>query len=298
MDKDNIVGTGLSGLVGSRIVELLSQKYNFHDLSRKTGTDITDRSSATDKISNSDSNIVLHMAAKTDVDGCEKDKDLKENGEAWKINVLGTENIIEACKSSEKKLIYISTDMVFKGDKSLGQTYSEEETPDPCNWYAQTKYEAEKRIISAGIPFIILRIAYPYRAVFEKKEYVRIFYSLLKDEKEFSAITDNYFTPTFIDDIAVVLQNLIEKNQSGIFHAGGLQTVSPFECANIIAQTFNLDKSLIKSTTREVYFKDRAYRPFNTSLKNARIESLGIQTRSFNEGIQEIRNQILKIKNT
>lgn len=293
MDKDNIIGTGLSGLVGSRIVELLSQKYNFQDLSRKTGVDITDEKSVMEKIKSSNSKIVLHLAAKTDVDGCEKEKDLGQEGESWKINVVGTENIIKACENSGKKVIYISTDMVFYGDKPLGQFYSEEDIPNPCNWYAQTKYEAEKKIIASGIPFAIFRIAYPYRAVYEKKEYVRIFYSLLKDNKEFSAITDNYFTPIFIDDVAGVLENLIEKDQSGIFHCGGSQTVNPFECANIIAQTFDLNKNLIKSTTREAYFKDRAYRPFNTSLKNARIESLGIITKTFKEGIEEVKKQML-----
>src|SRR5258706_2620896 len=113
----NIIGTGLSGLVGSRIVELLGATYSFEDISRKTGTDITNKDAVFERIKNSKAEIVLHLAAKTDVDGCEKEKDLGESGEAWKINVLGTQNIIDACQETKKKLIYISTDMVLYGDK-------------------------------------------------------------------------------------------------------------------------------------------------------------------------------------
>jgi len=288
-----IIGTGLSGLVGSRIVELLSPKYNFEDLSRKNGVDITSYNSVLEKIQNNDSSIVIHLAAKTDVDACEKEKELGEKGEGWKINVVGTENIIKACKKTNKKLIYFSTDMVFKGDKNLGQTYSEEDTPYPCNWYAQTKYEAEKRIIASGMPFIIIRIAYPYRANYQRKEYVRIFYALLKEKKEITVVSDNYFTPTFIDDTANIVQRLIEQDQTGIFHMGGIQTVSPFECARMIAKKFGFDPNLIKQTTREIYFKNRAYRPFNTSLKNARISKLNISAHTFAEGLDILAKNIL-----
>src|SRR5690349_17834981 len=98
-----IIGTGISGLVGSRIVELFKDTYIFHEMSRKTGVDITDKQAVLDKIENSPAQIVLHLAAKTDVDGCEKDREFGENGEAWKINVLGTENVIDACKKTNKK---------------------------------------------------------------------------------------------------------------------------------------------------------------------------------------------------
>src|SRR5437879_1088858 len=64
---DNIIGTGLSGLVGSRIVELLSPAISFEDVSRKTGTDITNAQAVLDRFSSSSAPIILHLAAKTDV---------------------------------------------------------------------------------------------------------------------------------------------------------------------------------------------------------------------------------------
>src|SRR5690349_7159093 len=140
-----IAGTGLSGLVGSRIQELL-KNYEFEDISRRTGTNITDKEAVLHRIKNSNADVVLHLAAKADVDGCETDKHLGEKGEAWQINVVGTENVVAAVKETRKKLMYISTDFVFDGEKSPYGGYSEQDDPNPINWYAQTKYEAEQRV--------------------------------------------------------------------------------------------------------------------------------------------------------
>ncbi len=291
MEKNNIIGTGLSGLVGSRIVSLLSSQYDFEDLSRNTGVDITNKEIVLEKISQSKSPVVFHFAAKTDVDGCEDEKELSEQSMAWKINVIGTQNIIAACERAGKKLIYLSTDMVFNGEIPLEQKYTEEDKPHPLNWYAMTKYEGEKAVTQAKVPWIILRIAYPYRADFPKKEYVRIFISLLQQGKEISAVNDHFFTPTFIDDLAAILNLSLNENMTGIYHAVGGQTISPYDAAIRIAQKFQFDEGLIKPVTREEYFVDRALRPFNLSLKNDKIQKLAIKMTSFDDGLEMIKLQ-------
>jgi dTDP-4-dehydrorhamnose reductase len=139
-----ILGTGLTGLVGSRVVELLSNKYEFENLSRSSGSDISNKEQVLGKIKSSDAQVILHLAAKTNVDECEKDKTLAQSGEAWRINVEGTKNIADACLQASKKLIYISTDFVFDGENPPPGGYSEEDIPNPVNWYARTKYEGEK----------------------------------------------------------------------------------------------------------------------------------------------------------
>lgn len=110
--KQAILGTGLSGLVGSRVTELLSGKYDFEDLSFETGVDITDKDKVFEKVKQSQAEWIIHMAAKTDVDGCEKDKPLKTNGAAWNINVIGTKNIVDAAKEFNKRILYVSTDFL------------------------------------------------------------------------------------------------------------------------------------------------------------------------------------------
>jgi len=284
-----VLGTGLDGLVGSRIVELLSDKYEFENLSISTGVDITNRDVVLERIKASDAQIVLHLAAKTNVDGCEKDKALGEDGEAWKINVEGTKNIADACSQTNKKLIYISTDFVFDGTKEV---YSEEDIPNPINWYAQTKYEGEKIVQNLKTPWIIARIAYPYRANFTKLDFFRAILSQLKKGESVTAVTDHIFTPTYIDDIASALDVLIGNNFQGIFHVVGSQSLTPLDAVNLIAQEFELDKSKINKTTRSEFFNSRASRSFQLRLKNDKITKLGVQMRTFEQGLREIKSQI------
>jgi dTDP-4-dehydrorhamnose reductase len=290
--KTQVIGTGLSGLVGSRIVELLQKTYQFVDISRRTGTDILKNFAVEEKIKKSSAEVVLHFAAKTDVDGCEKDKIQGIKGDAWKINVDGTKNIVSSCQKFKKKLIYISTDFVFDGENTPQEGYSEDNMPNPVNWYARTKYEGEKIVQSAHIPWIILRIAYPFRANYPKMEYVRNILTRLKENREVFAVTDHFFTPTFIDDLGNALDVLIKNNATGIYHAVGKQSVSPYKVAQLIANVFNLNASFIHQTTRKQFFKDRAQRPFNTSLKNDKIGKFAINMHTFEEGLQEIKRQI------
>lgn len=288
-----ILATGLNGLVGSRIQELLQDKYEFQSISRSTNVNIVDRWDVIHEVQTRNPEIVLHLASKTNVDGCEEDRKSGTQGEAWKVNVEGTRNIVDACAQSNKTLIYISTDFVFDGEKQQGQFYTEEDIQHPINWYGQTKFEAEKIVVGSGVPFVIVRIAYPYRSNFEQKsDFMRVVLSRLKERKPVQAITDHIFSPTFIDDIAHTLDILIQNNASGVYHAVGAQWLSPYDACMMLANQFGLDTSLIQKTTREQFFKDRAPRPFNLSLKDDKIEKLEVTMRSFEEGLKEVKKQI------
>jgi dTDP-4-dehydrorhamnose reductase len=307
--KTKILVTGLTGLLGSRFVELLGDAYEFEEISRNSGVNILDKAAVLNKISSSEAQIVLHLAAKTNVDGCEEDKErdkeiLKLNNlqkqeeawakeqTAWAVNVSGTQNIIEACKKTNKKIIYISTDFVFDGKK---RNYSEEDECNPINWYARTKYEGEKLIQSSGLKYIIARIAYPYRALFERNDFVRAIMAKLEKSEKLSMVTDHVMTPTFIDDIVNALDILIKLEQNGIFHVVGSQSVNPYDAAVKIARTFNFDNYLISKITRREYFAGKAQRPFCVHLKNAKIGKLGIEMSTFDKGLIEIKNQRGKI---
>lgn len=288
-----VMATGLSGLVGTRVQDLLSHKYSFTDLSLATGVDITDIDAVDANIKNSPAGIILHMAAKTDVDSCEDDKIFLEEGNAWRINVTGTENIIAAGRKYSKKVIYISTDFVFDGVKG---NYSEEDNPNPVNWYGVTKYEAEKKLLEANIDFSILRIAYPYRAEFgQKQDFVRRIISTLQDKKEIPALTDHVITPTFIDDIAFALDTFLVKNLTGIYHVVGNQNLSVNTAAKIINREFFNTSLTITPVLRTEYFKNRAYRPLNLSLKNDKIAKLGIKMNSFTQGLRKMHTQMKEL---
>lgn len=283
-----ILGTGLQGLVGSRIVELLSSFHEFENISRTTGVDITNKEQIRNVINKSKADIVLHLAAKTDVDSCEKEKPLGKEGEAWKINVEGTLNIAQACAENEKKIIYISTDFVFNGEKEF---YGEDDIPDPINWYAQTKFEGEKIIKNIQTPWVIARIAYPYRANFSKKDFVRAVKNRLEANESLAMVTDHIMTPTFIDDMVFALDVLFKKEHKGIYHVVGGEAISPYDAAIDIADIFRCDKALITPTTRAEFFKERAPRPFCLALKNDKIRSQGVEMSTFTTGLQKVKDQ-------
>lgn len=295
--KKTILGIGASGLIGSRLGELLFEKYRFINLSLETGVDIA-RKETLQAIGKYDADsIVLHLAAKADVDGCENDMPLGNEGDAWKINVTGTQNVIDICTEKNMKIIYISTDFVFDGENPPVGGYTEESIPAPINWYGQTKLQAEEIVHASGSPYLILRLAYPYRKPFAlKKDFVQVFLSRLRERKVVTAITDHIITPTFVDDIAHAMDILIQKKATGIYHVVGSQCISPYEAAMLVAQTFGFDTGLVQKSTREVYFADRAQRPFNLSLSNATIQKLGIKMKTFEEGLQEVKFQMTNFK--
>jgi dTDP-4-dehydrorhamnose reductase len=280
---------GGTGLVGSRVAELLNKKYEFDDLSRDSGVDITNPDTLEIIKNDREHETAILFAAKADVDGCESDKELGEEGDAWRINVKGVQNTVDACRPSNKKIIYISTDFVFGGEDTPEGGYTEEDSPDPINWYAKTKFEGEKIIQQSGLPFIIARIAYPYRKEFSvKKDFVRAIKDRLKNGQSVAAVTDHIFSPTFIDDIAYCIDVLIHHNMTGVFHITGSQSLSPYDAAVLIADKFGLDRNLITKTTRAEYFANKAPRPYNLSMNNGKIKKLGVSLKTFEEGLEEI----------
>lgn len=282
----NILGTGLSGLVGSRVTQLLSPDFTFENLSLETGVDITNKISIDTYFSKSAAPWVFHMAAYTDVQGAEKERERKEESTAWKVNVVATQHIADTCKRLGKKLLYIDTDYAFDGKK---KSYTEEDTPNPLGWYAITKSEGAKRVLTSG--GLVIRISNPYRAhPAGKKDFVHKMMERLQCGQTVIAPTDQLFTPTFIDDIASALRVLVRLGGSGIYHVVG-NPLSPFEAANIIAETFGCDATLVEKSTFAKMFADRAPVPQYAALKNDKIRSLGVFMHSFAQGIAEVKKQ-------
>lgn len=286
-----ILTTGLNGLIGSRIAELLKDQYSFENVSRTTGVDITNLDQVQKAVSQSDAEIVLHLAAYTNVKEAETQKDLGEEGEAWRINVIGTHNVAKAAEAAQKKIIYFSSDMVFDGEHMPEGGYKETDTPNPLSWYAVTKFEGEKIIQSLQTPWVIFRPAYPYRASFEKPDFVRFFIDKLKEKASLNVLTDRIITPTFIDNLAPSLDTVIKKRLTGIYHTTGSESVSIYDAIQKIGTVFNLGTSTIGKTTRAEFLVGRPPEPENSSLNNTKISNEGIHFSTFEEGLQEIKKQ-------
>ena len=271
--------TGADGLVGSRIIELLDQDFEFIPLPQKS-MDITNKEQVNNALKNLDFDIFLHLAAYTNVSGAEINKEL-----CFKINVDGTKNVFNVVNSQGKKFIYVSTDFVFDG---TNPPYFEDSQPNPTSVYAASKYEGEK-IVKDQV--MIVRIAYPYRAGFElKKDFFRTFKSSLEQKKPLTMITNSLMTPTFIDDIAFGLKYLFSNYAPEVFHLVGANSLSPYDACQMVAEKFNLDKSLIGKTTYGKYVEGKAQLPQFVTIKSKKNNFYKMKT--FEQGLEEIKKQL------
>lgn len=271
--------TGADGLVGSRIIELLKNDFEFIPIPQ-TVMDITNVQQVRNVLNETKFDIFFHLAAYTNVAGAETNKAL-----CFNINVEGTKNVFDAVKSKGKKLIYISTDFIFDGKNP---PYFEDSTPSPNGVYADSKYQGEKVI---GNEAMIVRIAYPYRASFDiKKDFFRTFKFFLENNKPLSMITDSLMTPTFIDDIAFGLKYLFNNYSPEVFHLVGSQSISPYNAAMKVAETFNLDKSFIGKTTFEEYIKNKPGLPKIADIRSKKNNFF--KMKAFEEGLEEIKKQL------
>lgn len=288
-----IIGTGLSGMLGSRVVELLVPRFTFENLSLETGIDITNRLQLEKHITGSPAPWVFHFAAKTDVDGAETEMSQGERSSTWIVNVLATQHIVDICKKTGKRLLYISTDYVFDGTKN---EYNEQDTLSPLGWYAKTKAEGESRVAVMGDHALIVRTANPYRAGGTgKKDFVHKILKRLEGGQEVIAPQDQQFVPTFVDDIASAIDLLVSTNHSGIYHVVGNSVESPYGCAQAIARVHGLSKELVKPTSFQEYFEGRAPRPYRAILKHDKIDALGVGLHTFIEGIKLMKRQEMNL---
>lgn len=305
-----IILTGATGLIGSRFEELMYENHEIIPMTSKDVT-ITVDDSVDMFFEEKKADAVVHLAAKTDVDGCESDKendqriikknigtqteiekmnwdigDMFGNASAFAVNFYGTKNLYKAAKKRGMKFVYISTDFVFKGNDK----YTEESVPDPINWYGMTKWYGERLIdISKDL---IVRLSFPYGYPSPvKQDFIHKLISLLKDKDEVSLIEDQTITPTFIDDIVGGLDFLLQKDATGIYHLTGSSYEDPYHIGQEIKSSYGLN-TVINPALREEIYKDRAPRPFQSIMKNDKIKSLGFTPKTFKEGFELLKNSI------
>lgn len=278
--KSNIFITGAYGLVGTRIVELLSDQFDF-SAPRASEVNITDQRAVEKAIETFTGDWIVHAAAYTDVDECEQNQE-----KACSINIDGTAHIVAAAKKFDKKVIFISTDFIFDGTAAY---YDEQSNPSPINYYGITKYEGEK-LVGAYPQNIIIRISFPYgrNVSVVKKDFVATIEGQLIQGKRVVAPEDNLFTPTFIDDIAHALRVLIDHRESGIYHVVGSTTLSSYRAAQIIAHTVGCRSDLVQPIKHHLYYANCAKRPLHLVTKNDKIASLGVRMKTFEEGLSEL----------
>ena len=175
--------------------------------------DITDAEIVEKNIVDLHPDVVVHCAAWTAVDLAEdEDKQAKVHA----INVGGTENIAKACKKTDAKMVYISTDYVFDGQ---GETPWDPDCKDykPLNVYGKSKLEGELAVSGTLDKYFIVRIAW----VFGKNgnNFIKTMLKVGKNHDKLTVVKDQIGTPTYTFDLARLLVDMIETDKYGYYHA-------------------------------------------------------------------------------
>lgn len=274
-----ILVTGSDGQLGKALREVLGKKDCFF-MTRKE-FDIRDKKETVYQITSKRPQIVIHTAAYTDVDGCEKNKEL-----AFLVNVKGTENVASSCKKIGSAMIYLSTDYIFDGKKK--SPYLEEDKPNPLNFYGKTKWQGEE-IVRKLPEFLIIRTAWMFG---QGKNFVQTILNLAKEKKEIKVVNDQIGCPTSAQDLAKAIYKLIQKSNlksQNLFHMTNSGQCSWYEFAQEIVKLKGLKTKILPITSEDWQRikPDSAKRPKYSVLSNKKINSLGIKLRPWQEALKD-----------
>lgn len=292
-----ILIAGTNGLLGQKLFQIFNEKFQIiatgmedrfypnPNNGKYRQFDITDATQCKELFSELKPEVVINAASVTNVDACETEKE-----ECWNVNVKGLENLAKAAKRNMTKLIHVSTDYVFDGEDG---PYSEEDRPNPLGYYGKSKLASENVCRMVGIPFAIIRTSVLYGlGVDVKSNFFLWLNDSLKQHKEVNIVTDQFNTPTLVDDLASGILQLIEKSAYGLFNLSGREYVNRYDFAASLADVFGYDKSLIHPITTD-QLKQNAERPMKGGLKiDKAVDEIDYQPRSLVDSFEYLKAQL------
>jgi len=287
--------TGANGFLGYYLTgQLLNKNYNVIATGKGecrlpfTGRsgfqyesmDITAPFSVHDVFEKIKPDVVVHAAAMSKPDDCEKDQ-----WQAYVTNVEGTVTISINAEEYKSFLIFISTDFIFDGERGM---YAEDDMAGPVNFYGKTKLEAEEAIREYPFDWSIVRTVLVYgKLQVGRGNILTVVKEKLEKGEEYSVFDDQVRTPTYVEDLAGGILSIIERRAKGTYHLSGKDILSPYQMAIEAANYLKLDSSLIKKVTATEFIQP-AKRPLKTgfNIEKARKE-LNYHPISFEEGLQK-----------
>ena len=268
--------TGVGGQLGYDVLKELKKRGHEcvgSDIteSAEIKLDITDKAAVEAALSQIHPDAVIHCAAWTAVDAAE---DEENKAKVYAVNVTGTQNIAEACKKLDCKMIYISTDYVFNGQGTeLWRADCREYAP--LNYYGQTKLEGELAVAKAIEKYFIVRIAWVFGL--NGKNFIKTMINVGKTHDAVRVVNDQIGTPTYTYDLARLLVDMAGTEKYGYYHAtneGGYISWYDF-CCEFFRQ-YGLTTKVIPVTTAE-YGMSKAARPFNSRLDKSKLIEAGFK---------------------
>jgi dTDP-4-dehydrorhamnose reductase len=284
-DSKHIVIIGATGKVAHSVIKLFSRMDNIkltlfsnslqNQIEMRNGlcyekTNYENIYPLKNKILELNPNIIINLAAMTDVDGCEKNMKL-----AFNLNMILPSELSKLSAEIGAKFIHISTDYIFDGKDG---PYTEYDSPNPQSVYGKSKLYGESEALSKNDDTVILRtnVVYGYSYP-QKNDFVTWVINNAKKQIAFSVVNDQYSNPTLTDDIALTIEEMIRTDFKGILNIGGSDYCDRLTFAKNICNVFNLDSSLIKPISTNS-LNQIARRPLYGGLK---IDKLNYQFKIF-----------------
>ncbi len=294
--KNRILIFGSNGMLGQRLseffrnnsLELLTssvEEKSFIEGIDYVQCDITDRNKTKKIIYDFCPDFIINAAAFTNVDLAETERET-----AWKINVKAVEYLSEAARIIDAHIIHFSTDYIFDGRNG---PYLETAMPNPLGYYGRTKLASENVLKLYAVKHTIIRTNVLYgQARFGRPDFVKWVVNSLRENKEIRIVTDQINNPTYLDDIILAVDKIVESKREGIYNIGGREFLSRFEFTQMIADYFSLDKKLIKPiTTQEL--NQPARRPLKSGLITIKAQSeLGYRPHTILEALSEMKKEV------
>ena len=282
-----ILITGAFGQLGHALQSVLSKKSNYELICTgrkiKKGQegiplDIRNQVALKEIINTTAPDILINLAAMTNVDACELNPKL-----AGEINVAGLQHI---CDSFKGKIIHLSTDYVFDGTSG---PYKEDDPLNPISIYGKTKLASEHILLEKDIKNLVIRgnVLYDY-SPHTSASFLNWVVSSLKGNQEIKVVEDQFNNPTWTRSMSDIIELSIENDLEGIIHWGDSVHISRFEFAKLIAKKFSLNESLIKPVlTSEL--NQPARRPLQSGLSTEKlVNMLDIIPPSIDDCLDEI----------
>lgn len=267
-----ILITGAFGQLGHSLQSVLSKKSNYELICTgrkvKKGQkgiplDIRNQVALKELINTTAPDILINLAAMTNVDACELNPKL-----AGEINVAGLEHI---CDSFKGKIIHLSTDYVFDGTSG---PYKEDDPLNPISIYGKTKLASEHILLEKDNKNLVIRgnVLYDY-SPHTSASFLNWVVSSLKGNQEIKVVEDQFNNPTWTRSMSDIIELSIENDLEGIIHWGDSVHISRFEFAKLIAKKFSLNESLIKPVlTSEL--NQPARRPLQSGLSTEKLVNM------------------------
>lgn len=259
---------GLEG-IGTDLKETYSgiQDGSYVTTAPYVSLDITNAEAVEKTITELHPDVIVHCAAWTAVDAAEEKKDL-----VMKINVDGTQNIANAAKAIDAKMVYISTDYVFNGQ---GTTPWDPDCKDyaPLSVYGESKLGGELAVSKTLDKYFIVRIAWVFGL--NGNNFIKTMLKVGKTHDTVKVVNDQIGTPTYTLDLARLLVDMIETEEYGYYHAtneGGY--ISWYDFTKEIYKQAGYTTNVLPVTTAE-YGISKAARPFNSRLDKSKLVKHG-----------------------